>query len=265
MSRDSAEGSGTVANESASQRPLPSQIDVGFMWVDVGAGIFVLIFAILGYSRGLFSQAWSVASLVGSYFAADPALAFVQERVGLGRDDSLLGEWILKLVVGLAVYILLLMLGYGLEKLLVERFKLISAGNRLLGSALGIVKGGVAVLVSVWVLQFFMVGAHSGAADLQAQLDGSRFASRIAPYNPCNLLLLARVRPYLPQEVTGAPKPPVSPPASVGKSTTFKALLSDNAFLMAYKDRRFVDIIQNERFHAFAADGTLLQALEKVQ
>lgn len=235
------------------------------MWVDVGAGLFILIFAILGYSRGLFSQAWSVASLLASYFAADPALAFVQTRVGLGRDDSLLGEWILKLVVGLAVYILLLMVGYGLEKLLVERFKLISTGNRLLGSLLGIVKGGLAVLVSIWVLLFFVSGSHAGGMDLQLQLDASRLASRVGPYNPCNLLLLARVRPYMPQAITGAEKAPVNPPATVGKSPTFKALLADNDFLNAYKERRFVDIIQNERFHAFAADNALLSALEKVQ
>lgn len=238
------------------------------MWVDLAAGLCVLIFAALGYSRGLFSQAWSVGALIGSYFASDPAFRFVQTRVGLGVEESLLGEWILKLVVGLAIYILLLMVGYGLEKLLVERFQLVSAGNKFLGGVLGLMKGSAGVLVALWVLLFFVAGsgeAEAGDASVQLheQLESSRLAAAASPYNPCNLLLLARLRPYLPQEATGSARAPVAAPKAVAKNETFQAVLKDSSLMTAYKERRFVEIIRNPTFHRFVADTQLLAALEK--
>lgn len=235
------------------------------MWIDIIALVSVFLFALLGYSRGLFSQAWSVASLVGSYWGATPALELVRAQIQSGADDSLLGEWILRLVVGLALYILLLMVGFGVEKLVVERFQLISVGNRMLGAVLGALKGTGGVLIALWLLLFFAGATLRSDGDLAAQLNGSRVAAWVGPYNPCNLLLLARVRPYLPKEFTGSAQPPVKPPKTIASNETFKALVADQALGVALRERALWQIMQNPTFHRFVEDRSLLDALEKVQ
>ncbi len=262
------------------------------MWIDIAALGFVAVFAVLGYVRGLFSQAWSLGALIVSFFAADPVLRLLRSRLE-GGEDSLLGEWILKLVVGLVLYVGLLVLGFVLEKLLVERFKLVSAGNRVLGATLGVVKGGIGLVLAIWLATFFLpvffpgqastpdrstgqkapaardagpanVGA-SGQVTLNTQLASSRVAGWVAPYNPLNLLLLARVKPYLPSLATGRERPPVKPPRSVEKNEVFKNLLADGAFIEAYRSRSYLDIIRNPSFHQFVQDRSLLDALERSQ
>lgn len=239
------------------------------MWVDVACGLLLMVFALLGWMRGLFSQAWSVAALVGSYLIADPVLGFFRTQTRIGPDDSLLGEWILKVATGLGVYLVLLLCGYGLEKLLVERFKVISVSNRVLGASLGATKGSLAVVVALWVMLFLVPRSVDSTGNLkggtfQQELYASKAAALVSAYNPCNLLLLARLRPYLPAEVTGSARPASKPPKGVAASDQFMSLLNDKAFLAAYQERRFMDILKNPAFRGFVADQKLLESLEKL-
>ncbi len=233
------------------------------MWIDIAAIVLLVIFTLLGYARGLFSQAWSLGSLIAAFVGARPLYTFLHGRFGLGSDDSLLGAWLVQLLVGVALYVVLLVLGYLLEKALVERFKIISAGNRVLGGLVGLVKGTAGVVVALWLIGFIALMSPSRSSPWREQLAQSQTATWTAPYNPLNLFLLARVRPYLPRSATGSSREPVTPPSSVAERSSFKALLSDQAFLEAYRERAYFQILLNPSFQRLVLDTELMQQLER--
>ena len=235
------------------------------MWVDIGVLVLLVVFTLLGYARGLFSQAWSLAALVASFIGAQPAFDLLAPRFGWGTRDSFLGDWVIKIVLGIILYVLLLVLGYILEKRLIERFKLVSAGNRVFGAGLGLVKGVVGVVIALWLLTFVTHLMPQRQTPWRAQLEASTSADLVARYNPLNLFLLARVKPYLPKKVTGSARDPVTPPKAVAERSSFKALLADEAFLEAYREREYLKILLNPAFQRLVADTSLLAALEKSQ
>lgn len=234
------------------------------MWVDIAVLVVLAIFALLGYFRGLFSQAWSLGALVVSFLGAHPVFEFLHTRFGFGSKDSLLGPWVLTLATGACLYVGLLIIGYIIEKLLIERFKLISAGNRLLGGVLGLIKGGVGIVVVLWLVSYFVIVTGTRESELKTQLTTSRVAGVVTRYNPMDLLLLAMVRPYLP--VAGSTHPPVAIPDSIKKKyPAFEELVGDEAFRAACDSRDYVAILKNKHFQAFARNKDLLEALEKGQ
>ncbi len=235
------------------------------MWVDIGVLVLLGIFALLGYARGLFSQAWSLAALVAAFVGAQPAFDALAPRFGWRDSDSFLGDWVLKVVLGVVLYVLLLILGYILEKRLIDRFKLLSAGNRIFGAVLGLIKGAIAVVVALWVATFLAHLAPPRETPWRTQIHTSVSARLAGRYNPLNLFLLARVKPYLPKEATGRERSPVKPPEAVAKRSSFQALLADQAFLEAYRKRDYLDILLNPAFQRMVTDYTLLNALEKSQ
>lgn len=235
------------------------------MGIDIAVVCGLVLMAVLGYMRGLFSQAWSLGALVLSFLGARPVLAFLEARFAWAHRESLLGDWLYELGTGVVLYILLLVIGYILEKLLVERFKIISAGNRVLGAVLGFVKGGAGVLLLLWIVLFFNHLSPSKDGALKQSMGSSRVATLVAPYNPLNLLLLARIRPYLPNDVTGSKRPPIAPPAEVKAREAFAKLVTDQAFLEAYREHEFTKILMNPSFRTLVQDAVLLKALEQSQ
>ncbi len=235
------------------------------MWLDISVGVLLIVFTLLGYARGLFSQAWSLGSLVAAFLGAQPLFELLHARFGWGAGESLVGDGVIKLVIGIVLYILLLVVGYVLEKRLIERFKLVSAGNRVFGAILGFLKGSLGVVIVLWVVTFVAHLTPSRQAPWRQQVEQSVAAGLVERYNPLNLFLLARVKPYLPRSATGSASEPVVPPAAVAQRASFKALLADEAFLEAYRERDYLQIVLNPSFQRLVADGALLQALEKSQ
>lgn len=253
------------------------------MWIDIAVVALLAAFTLYGYLRGLFSQAWSIFSLIGSFFGAGPALALIRDTMGLGPDDSWLGEWVMRLLVGLGLYVLLLAFGYLIEKKFLEKVRVLSFGNRFLGVVFGLVKGGILAVVILWIAIFIgpaLAGAKSGSplpfgstnpfpADAKqsivlTQLSTSKVAGVIAPYNPLNLLLLARLRPYLPQEATGGSRTPVKAPKTLTSRETFRTLIADKEFIQAYRERRYFQVLTNASFHRFVQDAALIEALRAI-
>jgi len=135
------------------------------MWIDVAVLAIVALFTAFGAKRGLFSQAWSLASLVVAFIIAGPVFQQVALRLGSSRDDSILGEMVLKLITGVVLYILLLGVGYLIERIVVNRFTIVVATNRIMGGLLGMVKGAGGAIVALWIL-LFAVPAAVGVQDL---------------------------------------------------------------------------------------------------
>ncbi len=235
------------------------------MGIDIGVLVLLGIFTLLGYARGLFSQAWSLGSLVASFLGAQPAYDILASRFGWRTSETFLGDWFIKIIIGIALYVLLLILGYILEKRLIERFKLISAGNRVFGALLGLIKGSVGIVIALWILTFVNNLTPPRGTPWQTQIASSVSAELVGRYNPLNLFLLARIKPYLPKEATGLARDPVKPPKTFADNSSWQALLTNQAFLDAYRERDYVKILLNPAFQRMMTDYALLHALESSQ
>ncbi len=115
-------------------------------------GLIVVAF-IFGVIRGVVSQIMALLGLVGAYFLA-PEWGrhfgpFMQGELGCSR---FMAEKASILIVGILIYIVARLIGYGIEKLMVDRVKAFKKLNRIGGGLLGAVKCTVMVAIAFFFL-----------------------------------------------------------------------------------------------------------------
>lgn len=231
------------------------------MFIDAALALFLALLTLLGFLRGLFSQAWGLGALGVSLWGARPLTVWFQARMGGGGGETHLFEsFLVELGVGFLLYVGLILLGRVLELLIFEKAKLLSAGNRVLGAILGLAKGVVLGIGLVWLGQFSAVYLLQASPPVVAQLGESRVVRWVGGYSPLNLIYLGRLRPYMAGVSAREPK---ALPKAVA-SPALEAMVADEALAAAINAKDYQAILTNPAFRAAMGDPRITSQLNQL-
>lgn len=232
------------------------------MIIDVSVALLILLLAWLGFRRGLFSQAWGLGALAVAYLGTPPAIELCRALTGWpGAPETVYGGFLLNLGAGFAVYLILTLLGRLIEVILIEQLGLISAGNKVLGGVLGLVKGAILAGLALWTVQFGASYVMDDEPALTAQLASSVLVQQLGGLNPLNFIYLHRLTPYLPDPGDGKPRPL---PTTVA-TPELDALVADAAFAEAVQARDYQAMLTNPHWRAVMSDPRVSRRLNALR
>ena len=181
-----------------------------------------------------------------------------------GEDTSMVAIFLGKAGVVVVVYVALLYIGMQVSQSLSAQ-DIVLSESKSMGGVAGALQGAIIGMMTLWFLSYlFLRLVEDEDMFMQEQLEHSRVTQVADRFNPLNLLLLMKVDPYLPQDVTGSKRPHQRPPLPIAQNSSFKGLLSDTSFVNAYQQRRYMRILRNRSFQTFARDRSLIDNLDKV-
>ena len=227
------------------------------MGIDITFMVIVILWGVWGFYRGFFTQAWASAALALSLAGAQPALEWARDRLGFSAADSLFRDGVWRFLMGLALYLILLILGRALEILLVERWHLVLASNRILGGALGLVKG-LLLTVGLAFVGLYLASRPEYRQTWEADLKDSYVRQILEPVSPFNLVFVGRIQPWLPTTPGGTPRP-LPEDLDVELLNT---LIRDDAFVRAVLGRDYSGILLNAAFVEAMGSADVRRRLE---
>ena len=155
-------------------------VDLG--WVDFGLLLYMLLSIVVGLMRGVVFEVLSLAGWVVAYIAAQLFTPLVQPHTSIGQAGSALNHAVAFAAVFL-VSLVLWGLGARLVRLLIRATPL-SALDRLLGAAFGLVRGLLVLLLLALVLGFTPVAKWSSLQRSQGMAWLNAVVKEIMPWLP---------------------------------------------------------------------------------
>jgi len=115
---------------------------------------FIVLIAILGFIRGVISQAMSVVGLIAAYMFSGRLSEFAVDRIAqeMGSSQSYARPFAI-LWAAILIYIGCRLIGFGIEKLLVNQSDSLKALNRVGGGFLGAIKGCLILMIGFYILR----------------------------------------------------------------------------------------------------------------
>lgn len=115
---------------------------------------FIVLIAILGFIRGVVSQAMSVVGLIAAYVFSAQLSEFAVDRIAqeMGSTQSYARPFAI-LWAAILIYIGCRLVGFGIEKLLVNQSDSLKALNRIGGGFLGAIKGCLILMIGFYILR----------------------------------------------------------------------------------------------------------------
>lgn len=123
--------------------------------IDLTLLIFIGLLATFGFIRGVVSQAMSIVGLVAAYFFATPLSVYIVPKmaVALGSNEAYARPFSV-LWSAIIIYIGCRLIGFAVEKILVDQSDSLKMMNRLGGGLLGAIKGCLILLIAFYILRF---------------------------------------------------------------------------------------------------------------
>ena len=225
--------------------------------IDIAMVVLAFGLGLLGFFRGLFSQAWGIAALALAFFGAEPLLEWSAAPQLFGAEgEGPFGIFMMRLLAGLVIYISALILGRLVEFVVIERLSLLKAGNRVLGGLLGGLKGALMAIILLFIGLFVLSHSDEVAPVAITQANESVAVREFGGYNPLNLLFLNRLRPYLFKGGEAA-----KPLPKAVTSPAMLTLMEDPAFVEALAKGDMEGILLNPAYQRAMAEISLTRGL----
>ncbi len=220
------------------------------MWIDIAAILIVLLYTIVGYFQGIIVQIFRLIGLVLVFFY----IAFVAEPVGqwLGAQLHMnaVTAYCATLIVGaLVLYAACTLIGKSIHKMLAatETPQML---DRILGMALGLVKGLVVAFLFLCLVGLVPPEAMGNAAWLKDQAGKSMLVERVRPWNPMpELRFLADIEHY----------------KKLLSNDPSEKVLRERALEIFQKSAPFVRLQNNPKFREAVSDESLKQLIADCQ
>lgn len=146
---------------------------INFSTIDIGIGIFIILFCILGFAKGVIRQFFGIVAFI----IASVASLVVPHFVKLPDTESVSPVWgqiILSILIWIPAFLILNSVGKFIAKRMTK--KGIKFTDRLWGLVFGGIKGLIIVILIIFLLDLFPI--DSGI------FGDSKIISAIQPYNP---------------------------------------------------------------------------------
>jgi uncharacterized membrane protein required for colicin V production len=115
---------------------------------------FVALIAILGFIRGVVSQAMSIFGLIAAYFFSTQLSNFFVDRIAheFGSSQNYARPFSV-LWAAILIYIVCRLIGFAVEKILINQSGSLKTLNRVGGGLLGAVKGCLILIIGFYILR----------------------------------------------------------------------------------------------------------------
>ncbi|MCC7460311.1 MAG: CvpA family protein [Proteobacteria bacterium] len=122
--------------------------------IDIILVAFICLIAIFGFIRGVISQAMSIIGLAVAYFySADLSVYMVAKFASVMGSSQAYARPFAVLWAAILIYIACRLVGFGIERLLIDRSDSLKSMNRFGGALLGAVKGCLILLLAFYILR----------------------------------------------------------------------------------------------------------------
>ncbi|HLG19809.1 MAG TPA: CvpA family protein [Bdellovibrionota bacterium] len=228
--------------------------------------VLALIFvsAVFGLIRGVVSQLMALVGLVAAYFLAPDwgrhLGGLVQEQLGCTR---FMADRASIFLVGVGIYIACRLVGYGIEKLVVERVKEAKNLNRMGGAVLGAVK----TMAMIAILFFFtaLIPRDMVRTTVPKLLDSATYRLA-AEYNPMGRQqVIERMRIFRSTVANSSKSERLAHDPEMRKLLTehgLKNALDDERFVHSLKDGDFEKLRKYEQVEDLMKDEKLVDLLD---
>lgn len=126
---------------------------MGVNTIDIVLISFIGLFAVWGFIRGVVSQAMSIVALVAVYFFSTPLSKHIVAKAAdfLGSSSAYAKPFAV-LWSAIMIFIACKLMGFLIERLLVDQSESLKSLNRIGGGFLGIVKGLCVLVIAFYIL-----------------------------------------------------------------------------------------------------------------
>ena len=163
------------------------------MTADIALLSLIVFLAIMGWFKGFLSQVLTLGSAAILWFTKatwlPPASAIVANFGPAFADHFFLRD----MTAGLILFVLLLILGWAFERNVIRPSKLLSAGNRWAGGALGLIKGLAYGVVLLWIAQPTALWGQKPDDPPPAWTEESIALGLVGPLNPVRVMTLREI------------------------------------------------------------------------
>lgn len=138
--------------------------------IDIILLVFVGLLAILGFIRGIVSQAMAIAGLIAAYFFAAPLSVHINPKMAaaLGSTEAYAKPFAV-LWAAVIIYIGCRLLGFVFEKIFISNSTALKSMNRIGGGFLGAVKACMILMLAFYILKLVPQDALEAHAPKVAQ------------------------------------------------------------------------------------------------
>jgi uncharacterized membrane protein required for colicin V production len=241
------------------------------MALDIVCLVFVLAFLLLGLLSGFLSQVMRIAALVGAFVLAYPASSYTKPLLTKWMNaETLLGDLLSLFLAWVACYLVLILVGTVLAKIIKGSSESIKFLDRVLGGGLGAVKGFLLVYLIACALVLLREPLSELIPDQYLDLKSSRLAVFAEEHN----ILSAVGMPSLDKlrELTQAfddknkSRILADDPAikEIRKNEAFQRLMEDRDFQKAAEQKQWSAILNNKSFREAVNDPEIREFLSNM-
>lgn len=229
------------------------------MPIDLTLFVLLALLGGVGLARGFIKQIWSLAVLIGLLILKPwnhaPLASLFQGII----PGDLPGASALRALVGfIALYLILSVAGWLVEKFLIRKMPLVNEGDRVMGLVLGLTKGALLGLLMVWCLETAMMKGASLDGEPAPVLSRSVAVRVLGGTNPWKVSQLRRI---LSQSAALTPDQSPSPRAIRLATLTDLDALADLHHSERGNWPRWVLTLSNKELRAILGDRDISQVL----
>ena len=155
------------------------------MWVDLGVGVIVVLYGLIGLFQGVVLQLFRLGGLVliivYARYVAEPIGQWLATTLSF---NALIAYYISFIAGSVIVYVVCVLIGRGVSKLVTTGGEAPRKVNRILGGLLGLVKGCIVAFVLVAILDMIPENVVERWPWAHAQVKTSEILPRVHRVNP---------------------------------------------------------------------------------
>lgn len=234
----------------------------GFSTPDIIIGIFILIFCILGFAKGVIRQFFSILAFIIAS-AASIVVPYFVNLPDISGASPIWGYIILSILIWIPSYLIFNSVGKFVAKRMTK--KGITFSDRLWGFLFGAFKGLIIVIAIIFLIDFLPNGVKQSIPLVSSTFVESKIVSTIQPYNP---LLKIHVMQNLQIIISALSDPDYMDLLSkdpefqkLCNQQTIRELLNDPELRKIIEERQFIKFIAHPRVQMLIKDQEALKLL----
>lgn len=236
--------------------------ELGFNRLDLGIGIFIVLFCILGFIKGAIRQFFSILAFISASIISAVVPYFI--KLPIGSDSSpVWGYIILAVLIWVPAYLILNSIGrFIANRMLKGGVKL---GDHLWGLCFGGIKGLMIVMLVVFLIDSLPANIKQFLPAVNNALEESKVVSSIQPYSP---FLKLHIMQNLGLVISSVNDPDymellVDDPGfqKLIKQESIKAVLNDPELKDILKGKQYLKFIMHPKIQQLVRDPEALRLL----
>lgn len=226
----------------------------GFSQLDIIIGIFIVLFCILGFSKGAVRQFFGILAFIFASIVSAAVPCFIKLPVGEG-SSPVWGYIILAVLIWVPAYLILNSIGKFVANRMLKGG--VKFGDRLWGLCFGGVKGLMIVMLAVFLIDSLPQEVKQIFPAAGNAMEASKVVSSIQPYNP---FLKLHIMQNLRLVVSSVNDPDYM--ELLIDDPGFQKLIQQESIKAVLNDTELKDILRKEQYLKFIMHPKIRQLIK---